>query len=514
MRDHLLPEELLALLDGELPGAEEHLETCAGCREQMEAIRSGLQDYLAWHERIQPLAPVPPAPWQDLSRGMDAIDSRRALRTVLAPRRKRVWWMVAAAAAVLVLAYAGYHQLPSVQAAELLEKAVAAEPPARPGASIRVYTRRRDFVRPRVQKSGAADDSELMPLFAAAGFDWAAPFGARPFADWRGRLSDKHDVVEYQGAVCLIRTSSDSNALAQATLVLRASDLEPVMETLQFRENETVEISTASPAQSEPAGAGPEPVPAATPHAAGSAVPRVPAAVRMLHLVAALHAIHADLGLVEIQQEGEKLVLRGNGLSAARRDEIRQAVAGIDEVDLAFGDDRGMPSSAPSAELRRQSQKPEGPAPLRALLESKLPEGSSVEDAVNQILDTSDGMMSLAFGLRMLARRYPPEEERQLAAADRDLLMRLRGIYVGELKARTGQLGGLLSPLFSAAALQDTASATWQMDAERAFLTVQALDSTLSEMLAGPSRNATPESELLRQVEDAWRRAQAVRVLE
>ena len=70
--------------------------------------------------------------------------------------------------------------------------------------------------------------------------------------------------------------------------------------------------------------------------------------------------------------------MRGTGLSAARRDEIRRAVTGLpDGVDLEFPDDAGGPIAAPSA--RRQGQKPDGPAPLRTLLESKLPEDQSVE---------------------------------------------------------------------------------------------------------------------------------------
>jgi len=58
------------------------------------------------------------------------------------------------------------------------------------------------------------------------------------------------------------------------------------------------------------------------------------------------------------------------------------------------------------------------------LLESKIPEGESIEDVVNRILDTSDSVMARAFALRTLARRYPPIDEQALAASDRELLAR------------------------------------------------------------------------------------------
>src|SRR5208283_5552614 len=117
----------------------------------------------------------------------------------------------------------------------LLRKAVAAARPPQPGARIRMHTRRRDLVRPAAMPPAGGD--ELARLFAAAGYDWSLPFSAQAFAAWRDRLPDKNDSLELRtkdadtGApVYLIRTASASNALASATLVLRASDYVPVRE--------------------------------------------------------------------------------------------------------------------------------------------------------------------------------------------------------------------------------------------------------------------------------------------
>jgi hypothetical protein len=224
-------------------------------------------------------------------------------------------------------------------------------------------------------------------------------------------------------------------------------------------------------------------------------------------VLAALHPIRADLGELELREDGGTLRVRGTGLSARRRDEIRRALEGIDHVDLEFADDSGGPVAAPAA--RRPSQKPEGAAPLRALLESRLPEAASVEQVVNQILDTSDAMMAQAFALRTLARRYTPEEEVALTASDRELLVRLRQSYGGDLNVHFSELIGMLAPMLSATPSTAVGASTWQKDAEQAFASVQALDSILSATLAGASRSSPSQAELLQQMEDAVKRAQA-----
>ena len=101
-------------------------------------MRSGVSDYQAWHQRmLVPLVPPPPAPWKDLSAEMDSVDARIAARPRFSAsrastrpdavvKRPRLWWgLAAAAAALLIVAYVRLPpQSPSVQAAELLEKAV------------------------------------------------------------------------------------------------------------------------------------------------------------------------------------------------------------------------------------------------------------------------------------------------------------------------------------------------------------------------------------------------------
>jgi hypothetical protein len=509
MSNHLHPEELLDLLDGTRSAPDAHLLGCPYCRERADAMWSGLKHYADYREHLLvPSVPPPPAAWSDLDRGMDEVDAKRSYRRRDVPRvepirRPRFLW-AAAAAALLLAAYSGYRRIPSVQAAALLERAIAVAPSARPSASIRVRTKRRDFVRPTVIHATPAQSGELPSLFAAARFDWEQPFTARAFANWRSLLSDRRDRVECDPGLCLITTTSASNPLFRATLALRESDLAPMSESLEFRGNETVEISASTGAADIAPLAPPAPTPA--PHRAAPSVPAPPAAL-LLHVLDALHPIRADLGELELSESGSHMLVHGAGLSSGRREQIGQALSGIDGVDLDLTGDSSATPMPRSATVRGES--PKGPAPLRAVLESKLTEGAAIEDTVDRILDSSDAVMAQAFALRYLARRYSPSEERALSPSDRDRLTLLREDYRRELRIRFRQLSSQLTPLLPGESVPATIAATWQLDAEQTCASVQSLDSLLAVALAGPARSGSSPADLLQQLGLALSRAEA-----
>lgn len=78
---HASGEELLGLLDGELPDSEArrvraHLEACWQCRESSEELQRGIADALLYRrEVLQGHLPRPPSPWAGLHAGMAAIDA-------------------------------------------------------------------------------------------------------------------------------------------------------------------------------------------------------------------------------------------------------------------------------------------------------------------------------------------------------------------------------------------------------------------------------------------------------
>jgi hypothetical protein len=418
----------------------------------------------------------------------------------------RRWAAIGLAAAALLALYYRYRQIPSVQAAGLLRKAVAVAQPPAPGARIRLHTRRTDLVRPASLPQG--DDSAWARLFAQAGYDWALPFSARSFDGWRGRLTDKKDSVELQPAdgdtgapVYVIRTSSESNPLASATLVLRASDYLPVRETLEFRGSDALEITTAIPSTAAAAPA-PQPLPA-LPHAAA-----LPLAIRELRALTALHSIHADLGEVEMSAADQTLTIRSVGLGEARRDQIRQALAsadGLDGVELSFDNDTHLPVEGGRAENPVRSA-PE--SSLRASLALKLGSGVSIDEAIDRILDTSDAMLAQAFALRSLAARFPPEAEAALAESDRRTLAQLRDDYSGEFLRRFDRLAQLLSPLVAAVPPVKRDPAAWQLRAAAMLAAAKSLDAALSAGFASAGAAAPPDL-MVQRLEQALREVSA-----
>src|SRR5689334_25226124 len=133
------PDEsmLRRYMDGELPGrkarqVQKHLEACWQCRTQIEEFQATVADCVRYRNNVLAAhLPEPPNPWADLGREFDRIDASFAAEPFwknLLPRPRAMRWSLAAAAAI-ALAFGVYYQLretPSVQAAALLKRAVAA----------------------------------------------------------------------------------------------------------------------------------------------------------------------------------------------------------------------------------------------------------------------------------------------------------------------------------------------------------------------------------------------------
>src|SRR5438874_4576188 len=134
-------EQLLLYADGEptsRPAGDirSHLEACWQCRAELEETQSIVAECVRYRKNVlqRHLAP-PPQPWADIYRGFDAIDAEmaragfwdRLTRHLLAPLRNPKQWAPAAVAlVVLFVMFYRFRQTPSVQAAELLRKAIAA----------------------------------------------------------------------------------------------------------------------------------------------------------------------------------------------------------------------------------------------------------------------------------------------------------------------------------------------------------------------------------------------------
>lgn len=480
---HPADDELLAFGDAELPPAETdrvraHVDTCPECRGRLDEIQAALAGYVRYHgSELKGGMPAPPRAWIDIRERLAALETKRARRVAMPSLRT---WLAAAAVLLICVAVARrFQHAPGVSASQLLRKASAAASaaPARPHRRIQVKTRRGTLV--RAVPPGAPSDAYLPALFASAHYSWEDPLSAASFAAWREQLPEKQDQITTEAAFHHIRTSTPHGALAAATLSLRADDLRPVRETLEFRNQEWVEITEAP--DEPPAQVAAAPPPRVLP-APGSGLS---APGRELRVLAALRSIGADLGEpVEVARRGSEVVVTGTGLDARKQEQVRASVAAVPGVVLRFEEAPAAP--APPADAAPVRRSPAREPELAARFG---------EEFTNRVLDASDAVMARAHALRSLAARFPQQIEAGLSAPDEVLLESLRRDHQAALERAVEDLIAQLTPVLPGytSASGGAPAGHWQARAQRLLAAARDVDRLLNTMLAGSGGESTAE---------------------
>lgn len=524
-------ETLLSYADGELPGraarqVRGHLEACWQCRAELEEIQAVVGECVRYRaDVLQAHLPPPPAPWADPYPKFAEIDARRltlgerAARVIAFPaRRVRRWAPVAAALVLGALLYHGLRETPTVEAAQLLRKAVAAEDARPRGARrIQIRTRRQKLTRvvgaAAVEPAAGGEAASLERLFRAANYSWENPLSASAFKRWHDGLAEKRDEVASLEDGYRVRTVAETGELAAASLTLRAPDLRPVETRLEFRNREWVEITELGEAQApEEVAAGVAAPPAVFPADKREAAP--PATLGdELRVLAALHGVGADLGdPVEVTRVGGRVVVSGVGVAPARRERIQQALETVPKVELRFSE----PPAAEEVEPREgaETSVSSGTLNLHARLEKQVGGRAPFERLSAQLLDLSDGTMSRAYALRRLAQRFPREVESGLTPAEREVLRSLAREHATALARQAGEMERLLAPvLVSLGGVADgapgaAAAEAWQPATERTFRAARRVERLLAVML-GVAPGETPGAELPSQLLDGLARLRA-----
>lgn len=506
---HASDEQLLRYADGELPAREaaqvrQHLEACWQCRAGLTEIQDVIGRCVRYRKDVLESAlPPPPRPWGDIYRQFDEIELTAAraswldrFRSFLRPTR---WVPVAVAVALLCGVYVRFRETPSVHAAELLRKAVAAaESSPQTKRRIQIRTRKHRITRVlngRETASATAPSKEIQGLFELARYSWEDPLSARSFQLWRQQLNQhKDEVVDIEGGH-RIRTSTDGGALAEATLTLKGQDLEAVEGTLRFRNAEFVEITQLPPEPDLPAplvaSVQPPPaLPAVAPTVPQPVAPPAASASDEIQVLARLHQLGADLGEpIEVTRQSGRVLVSGVGIAATRQREIAEALESMPQVEFRFTD----PAAPPTA--------PSGPAPQPATAPPAA--HSSLEKALGQsaseLLDASDALMARAYALRRLAERFPAAREMELGAEERRTLAQLRVEHSAALAARANELQRLLTPVLPgsrpAPARPPALPSGWQPAAESLFQSARVVERLLAAALGG-ARSEIPAEEL------------------
>jgi anti-sigma factor RsiW len=529
---HPEEEQLLRYLDGELPvqaagEVRSHLEACWQCRAALEELQDVVSQCVHYRKNVlQRHLPTPPAPWVDIYRHFDEIDAslepalfRRIARLLKSPfdTGAKKWALAAVALLVVLGLFYRYRQTPSVQAAELLRQAVAkANAHSLQPRRIQIRTRNRRLTRPAVATQqtgfGAADPDVLQAMFQRANFSWTDPLSAQSFQSWRNQLADKRDRVVEENQAYQIETSTSASELRQASLKLRAADLRPVEERLEFSNQEWVEITEVSDDAVPPAPisagadarrvAGNPSVPSSeTSNAAVTPVPAASAADE-LKVIAALHDVGADLGdPVDVSRSGSEVVVTGTGLAPGRQQEIKNALGSKAHVVVRFSD--SPPPNAPDQPLAPNDTSTAGDVrQLQTRLAEQLGGRANLEQLSAQVLDSSESLMARAYALRRLAEQFTLTAEHDLNPSDRQLLMRLRSEHSTALRQQITEIDRALQPIL-ASAPGDFGSAPksgnpvepWQAATEELFQSARRLDKLVGVMF-GAAPSETPVGQL------------------
>ena len=538
------PEEdaLLRYLDGELSAGkarrvERHLETCEECRTELEELKSTVAECARYHQdALAASLPAPPQPWRDLYRDFSRIDESLASDSLLVRVTRSLVhsgapkWAVAGVSALLVVmgVYYQLRQTPSVQAATLLKRAVAAAEakpqPAR--RHIRVRTSTQQFTRaagPQAAMMPAAQTAALMLLFQAAHYDWNDPLSARAFQTWRDTQPEKTDTVskvlipQLPAETCTrIRTEAAQGELASATITF-TEDLAPVEERLEFRDQEWVELTEIADPSTGGSGGSvaqtvEEPVRAAEPPSRPAALSPGPSASISdeLQVLSALNLIGADLGdpVDEKLSNGKVVVTMYEGVPPDHQKAIQELAARLPNVDVRVEARAVAPASpaslgAPAANV--------APAPIQASVEKKLGSHAEFERFSGTVLDLDERSMQEVRALHRLAQKFPLESEAQLNAKDIELLHELSRKHTAVLSEKVGAMEHLLVPMLTS--LGGTAAnahaavphSSWQPAADDVYSTSSRLHLMITQLVGatvGDAAGATSPSDVLAALKD------------
>ena len=525
-------EQLLRYSDGELPvrvssQVRSHLEACWQCRTNLEEVEQTVGACVRYRASVlQRHLPAPPAPWTDIYRSFAEIDALERPSFVDRVSGMLAWplhhpkqWVPAAVALLLITGlFYRYRLTPSVQAAELLHKAIAAAD-AHPAKLhlIRVRTKEHSFTRragsAQALASNATDRetlNSLKTLFHNANYNWDDPLSAKSYSAWRDQLSTKRDQVIEERDSFRVRTNTESGDLLEATLQLRSQDLQPLEERFEFRNRDWVEI-TAMSEDMEPSasltaplipptpgnnGAPPEPAPNNI-----APIAHVASIGDELHVLAALHEIGADLGdPVEVSRNAGDILVSGVGVAPERQQQVQQALSSLPNVMVRFTD--SVPVGVPPPAAAPQNPATGDNRKLQARIAEQLGGRANFDQLAAQILDMSDPLMARAYALRRLVEKFPIPVEAQLGSPDFETLRRLQREHAAALRQQVLELDRVLKPALKSAggagrgsSAPALASDTWQGATEELFQSARRVEKLLAVMFgAAPSDAATSDS--------------------
>jgi hypothetical protein len=225
-----------------------------------------------------------------------------------------------------------------------------------------------------------------------------------------------------------------------------------------------------------------------------------------LQVVAALHDVGADLGdPVEVSRSGSEVLVSGVGIPPGRQQEIKNALGSKAHVTVRFSDSAPLPAQEQPIPPTDSPSTPGDVRELQSRLAEQLGGRANLDQLAAQLLDTSESLMARAYALRRLAEQFPFATERELGAADKQLLRRLRTEHSAGLRQQVTEIDRQLKPVLATVNVNSgitpdrSSSEPWQAATEDLFQTARRLDKLLGVMF-GAASNETPGGQLLAQL--------------
>lgn len=487
---HISEDNLIALLDGELPTAvsrklNRHLERCWDCRARYEQMQAGIVYVVSYRKHIAASFMPPPPGGRDRflvkleeALGKPKISWGSYFRpTFLKQMNPALATIAVVVVATLLVFLIWDRNATSVSAGELLQRAAVWDlrpsPESRAGVvfqKVQIHTKKttvertlyRDVAghkKPRRPDQDGAN-AEINRMLELAGIDAQQPLSAGSYRDWHDRLANKADGVQRPSRnILTLSTATDSGEVKEASLSVRSTDFHPVARRAVLRDSEEIEIAEINydvlswDAVNVAQLFEPEP----SPVLAGLAPPapkelplKVPSVAALdeaeLRARLALNRANADTGeQIAIVQSQASVQVSGVVENEARRKLLEDELHGIPLVTTSLQSfeelaqkrsatpDTSSNRSAPGAKVITEYAVVQK-SPLETYLASR---GVSAEDAARmgqQLFDAAFTIQKETQALRVLDERFPAAGRTRLDATGTALLSELLSKHLNTLR--------------------------------------------------------------------------------
>jgi hypothetical protein len=498
---HLSDDTLSRVVSGELPSArsrraKRHLSKCWKCRSRHEELERAAMGFVELHKQIATPNPPEAPEWREMFLArLDQAASEIApapwwsrfvfhLRSAwLANMNPVIASVVVVAVACLTLLVIWQRSIPSVSAAELLERAETSENSLshtnQPGVVYqKIHIRSkygtldRDLYRDREgrrqPKSEAVSDRMAMvkAKLSIAGVSWDDPLSASSYKAWHDKQVVERDVVRRpEKSLLKLTTKTEGGVVVQESLTVREADFHPVKRTVELVDLGTVEIEELNYAvlswDAVNAGMFESPLPPVSP-APPAALPRAPSARLLpspqqledaeLQARLALNHVNADTSeQIRVERSDTAVEIKGIVETEERKQQLITSLRSIPHVSssiLSVEELRTQPRSESSVTSVQQYSSVGQPSPLQQYMTKKGLTGVDLNRVSRELLDACLVVQREASGLSELQSRFSSTE--QLSVASRSALNELKtnhlaGLVAG-LDAEVAQLGELDLP--------------------------------------------------------------------